>query len=87
MGSVWVAVAIAAYRGYTDSSEYNLVRAIEVQPDANRKLALLERWKQLYPRSPQRQQRFELLVRTQQSLGMWANREPGAMAVWIPESR
>lgn len=68
--SVVCIVSVAADHGYTDSAEYNLVRAIEVQPDPQRKLALIDRWQHLYPRSPQRQQRYELLVRTQQGLGM-----------------
>jgi len=81
MTPVLLMPALAADRGYTDSAEYNLVRAIEVQPEPSRKLALLDRWKQIYPRSPQRQQRFELLIRTQQSLGMGTQMWTTALAM------
>lgn len=58
--------------GYKDENEYNLVRAIQVQPLAQRQLELLARWRQLYPRSAFRQERFQLTLEAYQRLGQGA---------------
>ena len=58
-----------AEKAYQDGAEYNLVRAIQVQPEPHRKLELLDRWRKLYPRSNFRQERFQMSILAHQTLG------------------
>jgi hypothetical protein len=52
------------------SDEENLVRAIQVQPDLSRRLELLDRWRQKYPSSARRQERYQMTLAAQQQLGL-----------------
>lgn len=88
------AVQLFAQNGYRDADELNLARAIQVQPDASKRLALLDRWEQRYPRSAHRQERFHFKMLALQSLGrgpeMWTTalrmfqeNRSGESAYWV----
>jgi hypothetical protein len=59
---------VPAAKAYQDRAEYNLLRSIQSNPSLEQRLALLHQWRKRYPRSAFRQERFYLLLTTQQTL-------------------
>ncbi len=80
---------------WTDRGEYDLALAIHAEPTAEKRLALLDQWKQKYPKSEMRQARRELYLDIYLAGGAWqrvlelareiAAEDPGNMvgAYWL----
>ena len=63
--------ALAAGANWTDRGEYDRVLEIKAEAAPAKRLALLDRWKKEYPKSPLRQARWELYLSTYQAMGSW----------------
>jgi hypothetical protein len=61
------AAALAA--GWADRGEYDLVLTIRAEASPEKRIALLERWKEKYPKSELHQQRRELYLIAYETLG------------------
>ena len=66
--SVWAQDAPKAPE-YVDRAEYDLVHSIQTEKDNNKKLDLLKQWKDKYPNSAFKEQRYNFMVVTYQAKG------------------
>ena len=64
-----VLMAAAPPAAWTDRGEYDLVLAVHTEPAPDKRLALLDQWKEKYPQSGLRQVRRELYLLAYQSTG------------------
>jgi tetratricopeptide (TPR) repeat protein len=69
LAGVCVAHAATPVPQFQGHDEYNLVGAIEVEKDPARRLILLERWTEEYPKSEFRQERWNQMITTERELG------------------
>ncbi len=60
-------------KNWKDRAEYDLVQEIQKTTDPNKKLALLNSWKEKYPASEFKVERMEMYVPVYQQLGQGAN--------------
>jgi hypothetical protein len=59
----------APAQGWSDRGEYDLALEIRAQPDPAARIALLDQWRQKYPKSALNQSRAELYLSSYQALG------------------
>lgn len=73
LSPLWVAMAQGqeAQKKVKDQAEYDLFTAIVKEGDNNKKLGLLDQWKQKYPDSEFKQERQEFYLRSYAGLGQY----------------
>jgi TolA-binding protein len=69
MAVLLAAAAQAAPKQYNDNVERDLVRRIQTKRDPTERLALIRYWMQKYPHTEFSQDRFQMLLLAEQSLG------------------
>jgi tetratricopeptide (TPR) repeat protein len=71
LAAVWVLAAPAAAGTWADRGEYDLVLTIRAEASPDKQVALLDQWKEKYPKTEHRQARRELYLSAYRSLRTW----------------
>jgi len=78
-GVLMLPVSYGQEKKVKDQAEFDLIQAVQKEPDAKKRVDLIQQWKDKYPTSDYKSERLQALIATQQAAGNAAGMRDAAM--------